>query len=281
MPIPAYVSRNGVLIPAEQATVSVFNPAVNGAYGVYESMQVYGGAIFALKDHLGRLDHSAGLIGLPLPADLQTVARWCLEVVTASNAGECTLRLTVVGAEDGGCPTAYLWTQDSPAYPPSYYTEGVAVVTFEGQRFMPEAKSLNNLVSFLARRNAQARGAHESLLHHDGVLTEGASSNLFVVQGEVLMTPPSYQVLSGVTRDLVIRLARRNGISLLETPLARASISAWSECFITSSSRHIMPVTSVDHKPVGGGRVGPVTRRLISLFETCFRNATECAEYPL
>jgi branched-subunit amino acid aminotransferase/4-amino-4-deoxychorismate lyase len=241
-------------------------------------MQVQHGTIFALKEHLHRLDRSARLLELPLPADLNMIEKWCHEVITANDAAESTLRLTVIGAEAEGPSTAYLWPQRPTIFPSRYYEEGVSVATFEGQRFMPEAKSLNTLVSFLARRRAWAAGAHEGLLWHDDLVTEGSSSNVFAVQDDVLVTPPAHQVLSGVTRDLVIGLARSDGIRVSERPLPFATMTEWSECFITSTSRHVMPVSFIDQQPVGKAHVGPLTRRLMTLFESCFHNAVECLE---
>ncbi len=268
--LPVYISRNGMLVPPAQASVAITNPAIYGAYGVYESMQVHGGAIFAVKDHLRRLERSAQLLDLPLPADLPTIETWCRKIITANGAPECTLRLTIIGPEEGDASTAYVWPQAPTVFPRSYYAEGAPVVTFEGKRFMPEAKSLNTLVSFMARRSARAQGAHEGLLYHDGCLTEGSTSNLFAVHDGVLITPPGYQVLAGVTRDLVLGLAERAGMQTAETPLALTALPQWRECFITSTSRHVMPVTTIDRQPVGDGRVGPVTRRLMKLFEERF-----------
>jgi branched-subunit amino acid aminotransferase/4-amino-4-deoxychorismate lyase len=108
-------------------------------------------------------------------------------------------------------------------------------------------------------------------------LTEGSNSNLFVVMEGVVLTPPAQIVLSGVTRDTIIALALANGIPLRESPLPTASLSRWDECFITSTSRHAMPVTVVDGVPVGTGTVGPVTRRLMSLFEAYVADALRLA----
>ena len=270
MPLPVFVSRNGELIPPAQAAVSVFNPALYGAYGVYESLQIVHGKPFALAAHLQRLAHSAAILELPLPADPATFADWIAAVLAANQAGECTLRIFAVGPENGGAATAYLWPQPNPVYPAGCYTAGASVITYEGQRFLPEAKSLNNLVALLSRRRALELGAHEALLHHDGYLTEGSNSNLFAVLDGAVITPPAGQVLSGVTRDILLKLASRCGIEIRQAPLALADLPRWRECFITSTSRHVMPVTVVDGRPVGDGQVGPLTRQLMELFEAHF-----------
>lgn len=276
MQLPTYVLRNGALVLPAQATISVFNPAIYGAYGVYESMQVVNGVVFAQALHLQRLARSAGLLGLRLPADCATLERWIADVLRANAATEATLRLFAVGGDDDAEGVLFIWPQPPTRFPARFYTEGATAITFAGERYLPQAKSLNTLVTYLARRQAQAAAAHEALLHHDGYLTEGSNSNLFaVVDGEV-WTPPADQVLAGVTRDLLMDLAGRHGLIIREAPLALADLPRWQECFITSTSRHVMPITAVDGRPVGDGRVGPLTQRLAAIFEAYFR--AQCYE---
>jgi len=275
MSLPIYVSRNGTLIRPAQASISVFNPALYGAYGVYESMEVVHGVAFEQEAHLLRLARSATFLELTLPADLTTFERWIAEVLAANAVPDCTLRVFVVGAEAGRGATAFMWPQPTIVYPSALFTHGAGAITFEGRRFLPEAKSLNTLVSYLSRRQARAAGAHEALLYHAGYLTEGSNSNLFAIMDGVVFTPPAEDVLSGVTRDIVITLAAQNNIELREAPLALADVSRWTECFITSSSRHIMPVSVIDDRPVGNGRVGSLTNRLMELFEVYFSQSVK------
>jgi branched-subunit amino acid aminotransferase/4-amino-4-deoxychorismate lyase len=277
MVLPVYISRNGVLVSPAEACVSVLTPALYGAYGVYESMKVVDGVPFEEAGHLRRLVRSADILALPLPTGLGTFHRWIAEVLAANDAPTCTLRLFVVGSENGGEAIAYIWPQPLTVYPQQYYAQGAPAITFEGCRYLPQAKSLNSLVSFLAQRAARAAGAHEGLLHREGFLTEGSSSNLFAVVDGVVLTPPVEMVLSGVTRDLVVTLAGADRISLCEGPLPLAELARWDECFITSSSRHVMPITMVDGKPVGAGVVGPVTRQLMALFEAYFADTVQAA----
>jgi branched-subunit amino acid aminotransferase/4-amino-4-deoxychorismate lyase len=255
----------------------VFNPALYGAYGIYESMQVANGVVFALDSHLQRLAHSAALLEMSLPADVSTVKHWIAEVLSVNGCAECTLRLFVIGGEGDAGSVAYIWPQPPIIYPLGNYSRGVSAITFPGQRFMPEAKSINTLASYLARLHAQAAGAHEALLTHDGCLTEGANSNLFAVADGVVLTPPPDLVLVGVTREILIHLARRVGIEVRATKLIVADLHTWTECFITSTSRHVMPITTVDGRPIGGGEVGPLTRRLMTLYEEYFSQETTIA----
>lgn len=274
MPAPTHVSCNGVLLPAADARISVFNPAIYGAWGVYESLQVANRVVFESSAHLTRLAHSAALIELPLPADLAAIGHWIEQVVSAYHQPNCTVRLFVVGPDNGGEPMVYIWAQPPNGYPASYYTSGADAVTFEARRYLPEAKSLNALASFMAQRHARAAGVHEALLYHNGCLTEGSNSNLFVVIDGRVITPPHTEVLSGVTRDIVLRLAHEHGVAVDEGDLPVADMGAWQECFITSTSRHVMPVTLIDGQPVGGGQPGPLTQRLHQLFEAYFAAMT-------
>ncbi len=271
---PTYVSRTGELIPSAQAHISVFNPAIYGAYGVYESMQVVHGAPFAGQAHLDRLAHSADILGLVLPASLSTIAAWIDEVLAANGMADCTLRLFVVGDDSGGKASAYIWPQPPTVYPPDYYTLGATAITFEAQRYLPQAKSLNTLSSFMAQRSAKATGVHEALLHSQGFLTEGSNSNLFAVVDGCVLTPPCHDVLSGVTRDLVLMCAAQQGVPLREARLPVADLPRWQECFITSTSRHVMPITAINGRPIGSGRVGPLTQRLREAFEAFFVEQT-------
>ncbi len=271
---PTYVSRNGELIPSAQAHISVFNPAIYGAYGVYESMQVVRGAPFAGRAHLDRLAHSADILGLVLPASLSTIVAWIDEVLAANGMADCTLRLFVVGDDNGGRASAYIWPQPPTVYPPDYFTLGATAITFEAQRYLPQAKSLNTLSSFMAQRLAKAAGVHEALLHSQGFLTEGSNSNLFAVVDGCVLTPPRHDVLSGVTRDIVLMCAAQQGVPLREARLPVADLPRWQECFITSTSRHVMPITAIDGRPIGSDRVGPLTQRLREAFEAFFVEQT-------
>ena len=111
-------------------------------------------------------------------------------------------------------------------------------------------------------------GAHEAfLVNPAGCLTEGSRSNLFVYDGKRLITPPAEEVLSGITRDLVWRLAEARGIDVVEGPVRRSELHQKQEMFVTSTSMHIVPIITVDEQPIGDGRIGPATRGLMADFE--------------
>ena len=186
------------LDPAAEASVSVFNPAIYGAYGVYESMQVTDGVVFEQEAHLRRLAHSAAIIDLTAasrPAAHRQLGRRCRGRVRRSPTARSVFLLS--GRKMAATTSAFIWAQAPTRYPPGYYRDGATAVTFEAHRFLPEAKSLNSLASFMAQRRARAAGVHEALLYHDGCLTEGSNSNLFAVMAGEVLTAPESEVLVG------------------------------------------------------------------------------------
>lgn len=270
-----WVSLNGSIVSAEQARISLYSPAVLYGLGVYESIEVLDGIPFHLEEHLKRLFDSAAMLDLDLPWTMAELAQWARDLLRHLS-GDCLLRVLALelseGAED---KLVAMLPQLLPHYPAHYYQEGVRVVTYEGCRHMPACKSLNTLVNLLARRRATRLGAHEAILCSAGRLTEGSRSNIFAVyQGEVI-TPPRDQVLPGITRDIVMRLADEAGYRVRERNLWLAEVDRYTECFITSTSMHIIPVVEIEGVRVGNGRVGPVTGDLMQRFATYHRTYFE------
>ncbi|NPA90887.1 MAG: hypothetical protein GXO55_05495 [Chloroflexi bacterium] len=265
--LPLVVTRNGQPIPAEEARVHIQNPAVLHALGVYETVQVLRGHPFCLDEHVRRLERSAEAIQLRLPASHRTLKRWVWDVVSTRPREDSTVRILAVNGDPFTEPTVYVLLFPPVRHPRELYERGACVVTYEGERALPTAKTLNTLVNFLARRAAEAAGCHEGLLVARDGIREGASSNVFVVIQGGLVTPPDHLVIAGVTRDIVIRLARERGYRLIFRPIPLSSMPDWDEMFITSTSRHVMPVTRVNGHPVGTGEVGPITQELSRAFE--------------
>jgi len=263
---PEVVSINGEIGPADQAQVCVLSPALLKSFGVYESVRVERGVPFHLEDHLERLAHSAALIDLPLPAVPAEIGAWAWSLLAHARAGRAVLRMLVLGLMEDSEPVCALWLEEAHLTRPADYRTGVAVITVQGARYMPGAKTLNTLVNFMARRQAGRQGVHEALLCQGDMVTEGSGSNFFVVGDGRLLTPPVDLVLSGVTRALVLRLARQAGIPCAEERLYLDGRMQWQEAFITSVNRKVLPVTLLDGEPVGNGQVGQLTKRLMKLY---------------
>jgi branched-subunit amino acid aminotransferase/4-amino-4-deoxychorismate lyase len=256
---------NGDLLPFDQARVPLNNKALLSAFGVYENIKIERGRPFYLEDHFRRLLHSAGMLAIDLGVNVPILVGWFEHLAQTSPTATYSLRVVALGALDSAGPIIAMWPEPLPTYPAELYQNGAAAVLYEGQRAIPACKSLNTLVNTLARRAATRAGAVEGLLHHHGYLTEGARSNLFVVRQGQLFTSPITEVLSGITRDVVLHVMQPTAYPVSEAPLP-VDISLYDEVFISSTSMHVLPITRIDDRPVGAGRVGPVTQLVMTHF---------------
>jgi len=288
------INLDGDLVPPAEATVSVFDRGFLYGDSVYEVVRTYGRHPFELDAHLARLGRSAERIGLALPWDAARTRRELLRTLGAVpppdepepeaapwNRGQLSLRIIMTrGAGELGLdpalavdPRAMVIASPLRAPPLAAYHDGVSCrivgVRHEAPGTVdPGAKTGAHLANVLALREARAAGAHEALLlSGTGQVTEGASSNVFAARAGTLATPPlGAGILAGVTRALVLELAREARIPAREVPLLPDDLATCDELFITSTAREILPVTVLDGRPVGSGRVGPVTTRLGALF---------------
>jgi branched-chain amino acid aminotransferase len=269
--LPQLVSRNGRMIPPAEAHISIFNPVIFGAFGVYESIQLCRGVIFLLGDHLHRLAESAAAIELELPADPATIAAWTHDTVAANGCQDALIRLFALGPTVHGGPEVFIWPEPARTFALEMFERGVGAVSYRGERALPHAKSLNTLVNHMARVKAMQQGEHEGLLvDRNGCVTEGSSSNLFVVRDGVLLTAPAEDVLAGVTQEEVLKLADQLCIPAERRCLPLTDLSSWQEAFLTSTSRHVLPLVRLDGNDIGLGRPGPITQSLRAAFEARF-----------
>ena len=262
---------NGDLIPFDRATISLAHPVFLTSHGVYESIQVDGGRPFCLSNHLQRLTASAQLLAIDLPP-LETLREWARRLIRTLPGQTYALQILAIAPTATEPLLVAFLPKPLPRYAPTLYENGAAAIAFAGERALPQCKSLNTLVSYLARAEAQRQNALEAILVSDGMFLEGARSNVFVVDAAgQLLTPPAEKTLSGITKEVVLaEMAKADHPPLardipVDTPLR--------EMFITSTSMHVMPITRLDGKPVGDGRVGEITKMAAARFEAFYRTA--------
>jgi D-alanine transaminase len=267
-----YVLVNGVLMRPETAQISLRHPIFRSSYGVYESIKVDAGHAFHLHDHLDRLHQSARFLDFAIPVSVAALATWLEVLLAVDRRATFTLRILVLpDPTDKQDPLVAFLPEKLQTYADALYRRGASAILYQGQRAVPRSKSLNTLVNFLARRQADRQQVLEALLFHGGQLLEGSRSNLFAVEGKALITPPEDRVLSGITRDIVIRVMANSEFPVVERNVADNDLSMFSETFITSTSMHVMPITRIDGETVGSGGVGPVTRQVMGRFENYYR----------
>ncbi len=264
---------NGNLVPLSAAQISLTHPIFLTSFGVYESIQVDRGRPFHLHDHFERLYNSASLLQMDIPQPPDTLVEWGRRLIEALPPISYALQVLVLGQNTAETESIIAFLpKPMPRYPAHFYTDGARAITYQGRREIPQCKSMNTLVNHLARTAGRAQDALEALLIHDNHLTEGSRSNLFVVhaQSRQLLTPLTETVLSGVTREIVVNL-----MNATPYPVQEAEIfvdTPMAEMFITSTSMHIMPITTLNGLTIGDGTVGPVTQEAIARFEAYYQN---------
>jgi branched-chain amino acid aminotransferase len=276
------VYLNGRFVAKEEAQVSVFDHGFLYGDGIYETMRAYGGKLFLLKKHLARLKHSADAISLRLPMRLDKIGDTLNEALCINKLQEAYVRLHLsrgpgeIGLDPALCvaPTMVIVAKPFHDYPAAYYEQGVSVSIVTTRRnhplaLPPSVKGTNFLNNILAKIEAIQAGAYEGImLNWEGYVAEGTISNIFMVKKGVLYTPHlDTGILEGVTRDLVLRLAKRKKIPVKEVMLRPKDLMASNECFITNTTMEIMPVTTIDEKKIGKGIPGPVTAALHQAYQ--------------
>ncbi|MGH8562006.1 MAG: aminotransferase class IV, partial [Nevskiales bacterium] len=252
---------DGQYLPLAEARVPVLDRGYLFADGVYEVMPVYAGRIFALDAHLDRLDFSLNAIQLPNPLTRDAWREMLNTLVTRNGGGEQMLYLQVsrgvqpkrsFGLPDKPAPCVLAFCQPLPLVSDAIQRNGVSVISREDTRWLNcHIKSIALLGAVLLSHDAIQAGCNEVILLRDGLLTEGGSSNVFVVKNSRVVTPPkSRLILAGITRELVIDSLRAAGPGCEERAVSEAELRQADEIWITSSTREIFPVTRLDDHAV-------------------------------
>lgn len=272
---------NGSLIPQDEAKVSVLDRGFLYGDGVFETLRAYSGKIFRLDDHINRLFRSADAIYLKTQFTEAYIKDTLYYTLKENNFKDAYLRLTITrgrsnsGLDIGDCldPTITVISSEFNGYAASLYHHGISTAVVNTRRIPPSAlnpeiKSLNFLNNIMARVEARRVDASEAImLSTEGYVAEGTVSNIFIVKDGIVKTPPlSVGILNGVTRSLVIGLAQKNNIPLTEQQFLPEELYSADECFVTSTLYEVMPVTSINNKPVSNGHPGELTQTMLRLF---------------
>jgi len=274
------VYLNGQTMPIEDATISVLDRGFLFGDGVYEVIPAYGGNLFRLQEHLQRLQNSLDGIHLKNPLSNQ---QWidALNNIIQQNSGKdqsVYLHVSRGGATkrdhvfpDEIHPTIFIMSNELKQANRQTLQQGVACITLDDIRWHAcHIKSTALLANTLLRQQAKEEGAVEAILIRDGVATEGAASNIFIVKKDILITPPtSHLLLPGITRDLILELARENKIACEERDISEEELREANEIWMTSSTKEIVPVVELDGKPVGKGQYGPIWENMIDIYQAC------------
>jgi D-alanine transaminase len=274
--VPNVAFVNGVFVPLAEAKVSIEDRGFQFGDGIYEVIRTYKGCPFALEAHLARLERSATALDLTQP---YSRAEWTHHILggirrAAYPEGKIYIQLSrgvaprdhAYSAE--GPPTVVMTVREFHPLDRSVQAVGVEVMTIEDIRWgRCDIKSVNILANVLARQQAKQAQVFEAILVKEGLVTEGAVSNVMVVRGGTVVTAPEgSRILSGVTRDVVLELARDEGLPIQERYLSQAELYGADEVFLTGTTVEVLAVVRVDGKVIGDGRPGPITQRLAAGF---------------
>jgi len=272
---------NGDFVEKEDAKISVFDHGLLYGDGVFEGIRLYDGCVYKLDEHLERLEHSAKAILVDMPMSRAEFAEAVCEACRQNNLKNGYIRLIVtrgpghLGLNPDGCgPQSVIIIADNiQLYPEELYENGLKIISVPTRRINasalpPAVKSLNYLNNILAKIEAKRVGFLEALMLNDkGEIAECTGDNVFIIRKGVLYTPPlDAGSLRGITRAAVMELAEGMGIQVKEQALTRYDLWISDECFLTGTAAEVIPCVEVDHRPIGNGKPGTLTQKLIDLF---------------
>ena len=271
------VYLNGKFMPIEEAHVPVLDRGFIFGDGVYEVIPVYSKHPFRLAEHLRRLQYSLDKIRIDNPMNDAEWTRLIGEIIQRNAGEDQSVYLQVtrgVAKRDhafpkGVKPTVFMMSNPLVTPAPALVESGVACVTAQDYRWLNcDIKSVSLLGNCLLRQLSVDAGAAETILFRDGQLTEASASNVFVVRDGVLLTPPKDNlVLPGITYDVVLEIARAREFQVEVRAVSEAEVRGADEIWVTSSTKEVLAVTTLDGKPVGDGRPGPLFRRMHALYQ--------------
>jgi|TARA_Y100000310_G_scaffold57261_1_gene52473 branched-subunit amino acid aminotransferase/4-amino-4-deoxychorismate lyase len=261
-----FVIRNGELIKKEDANISVYNKALFFDFSVYSNVKVVQGKMFCPDSVIQNLFDSAKTIGIQHNFKQNEVWEWIRKLVKENNLKDALIRMLLIGQEKNTEPLLFLFPVGLTFHPEKLYNQGAKLITFEGERFMPNSKTKNLLMSYMAYTEAAKNGAIDALLvDRDGNIQEGTRSSFFVIKGNTLIAPPKQKVLQGMTRKTILDIAK-DVIEIKEEDIPLAKIKEYDEYLLSGTSLKLMPIRQINEDIVMEN-VGPKIKELQKLFK--------------
>lgn len=286
---------DGKLVPQSEAKISVFDHGLLYGDGVFEGIRFYNGRVFRLTEHLVRLYESAKSILLNIPLTVEEMEKATLDTIAANGLRDGYIRLVItrgvgpLGLNPYQCPKASVFVIASSIslYPAEKYENGLIMVTCATRRpspaaLSPQVKSLNYLNNVMAKVEAIQGGGEEGImLNEQGFVAECTGDNVFIIKKGKIFTPPvSAGSLDGITRQAVIELLEQSGTPVTEITMTRHDIFTADECFLTGTAAEVIPAVQLDRRPIGDGKPGPITRKLVEKFKALVNSTGTPVVYP-
>jgi len=265
------------LVDEQDAKISVFDHGLLYGDGVFEGIRVYSGRVFELDAHIDRLYNSAKGIRLDVPMSREQLINAIHKTIEANGVVDGYIRLCVtrgtgtLGLNPFICenPAVFIIADNIQLYPEELYEKGMKIISATTVRnhplaIPPQIKSMNYLNNILAKIEALDNNVPEAIMYnHEGYVAEATGDNVFMVRKGIVYTPPAEAgSLEGVTRDVVIRLAKKDGIEVVEKNLTRFDLYISDELFLTGTAAEVIGIVEIDGRVIGDGKPGPVTKQL-------------------
>ncbi len=270
---------NGQYLKEAEAKISVLDLSILRGFSVFDYLRTYNGKPFHLHEHLLRLKYSAEHVGLTLPHPLQEIEQIILNVLKQSNLSEASIKILLTGGISPDqfipiAPSLIVFAYPLTPYPSHYFTEGINVATTHLSRSLPTSKTTQYTSAIVAMQQGKTYSAKEVLyLNAQQELLEATTSNFFAIKNGILHTCDSDEVLIGITREVVLRLASPH-FPVSTRALHYSEIPDIDEAFITASNKEVMPIIQIDSTPIKEGKVGPSTKKIMELFQNYTQNCS-------
>jgi len=276
-----WIYVNDQFVKKDEAVISVYDHGFLYGDGVFEGIRVYSGNVFRLEEHLDRLYASAHSIMLDIPYSKEEFTQIVVDTVKKNKLYSAYIRVVVsrgkgnLGLDPRNCskPSIIVIAEALSIYAEELYENGLKMASVATRRnrpdvLSPQVKSLNYLNNIIVKIESIQSGADEALMMNDqGYVTEGSSDNIFIVKDGAIKTPPVYLgALEGITRNVIVELAKERGYQIDETPFTRHDVYIADEVFLTGTAAEVIPVVDVDGRTIGTGKPGEVTNDLLKAF---------------
>lgn len=260
-----YAIINGELVPKEEAKILITDLAVQRGYGVFDYFRTVAGQPLFAEDHLDRFYHSAKSLHLPVQQSREQLKALIAQLIKQNGITDSGIRITLTGgySEDGYLPAApnLLITQSPFTFNAAGFEKGIALLTHEYQRQLPEVKTIDYIQAIWFQPYLREKNANDVLYHANNAVTECPRSNFFMVMENDEIVTPAKNVLKGVTRKRILSL---NEFNIKEGHITPQQLDYAKEAFISSTTKKVLPVLSINGKKIGNGQAGAITRKIFN-----------------
>ncbi|GEM_PF-113924 len=265
----SYFSKNGQILPINEAVIPIENIEYSYGFGVYETIKVRNGVLYFAKEHVDRLLKSAEIIGLIHPYGKAQIKSYLEDLINKLKTESCNIKMLLIGGRE---PQLFIIPL-APLFPDrKLYSHGAKTITVGYERLFPNAKTLNMLPSYMAYKKAKESDCYDAIcIDSEGFITEGTRTNFFAIKDSILFSPPEPKILAGVTRKTVLFVAKKYGFKVQEKDILLAEIGQYDGAFLTSTSTKIIPIRQIDDFVFG--EIPVKLKELMSTYDTFLKES--------